>query len=125
MAGELVPLVLIPRYTTYCGGNATEFVTIGMDVTQYQKAILQVWRGAIAGTSPDFNLSCQESSDQVNWTACAGTNVTDYDPTADTEGQAEATITKRWFRVKLTLSATETDNVVTCWVVGFLEERLS
>ena len=40
MAGELVPLVLLPRYTTYAGADT--FTSIGMDVTPYSKAIVNV-----------------------------------------------------------------------------------
>jgi hypothetical protein len=38
MAGELVPLVLVPRYTSYLGAFA--FTTIGMEVTDYEKALV-------------------------------------------------------------------------------------
>ncbi|MEJ2202960.1 MAG: hypothetical protein P8170_02490 [Gemmatimonadota bacterium] len=38
MAGELVPLVLIPRYTSYVGDGT--FTTIAMDVTEYESAIV-------------------------------------------------------------------------------------
>lgn len=31
MAGVYVPLVLIPRYTTYCGANGTEFTPNGKE----------------------------------------------------------------------------------------------
>jgi len=50
MAGELVPLVLLPRYSSYVG--ASTFTTIGMEVTDYANAIVNVWRGKLIGTSP-------------------------------------------------------------------------
>jgi hypothetical protein len=46
-----------------------------------------------------------------------------YDPGSGTEGQQTATLKKRWFRVKITL--TGTDPAVSCWALGFLEMRES
>ena len=119
--GELVPLVLVPRYTSFVGASA--FVTIAMDVTEYQSAILNVWRGKLTGTTPTVGLTFQESSDQVNWTTCAGTNVNGYDPGQETEGQSTVTLGKKWFRVEVLLGGTTPAG--TCWAVGFLEQRLS
>jgi len=127
MAGELTPLVLLPRYTTYVGASTgtvgKEYVTIAMDVTEFQTAIVNSWRGKMLGTSPTFGLTFQESSDQVNWTPCAGTNVSAYDPGEELEGQSTATLTKQWFRVKVVLGGTSPAG--TCWAAGFLERRLS
>ena len=107
MAGELVPLVLLPRYTTYAGADT--FTSIGMDVTPYSKAIVNVWRGNLIGTSGTVGVTLQESTDQTNWTTCTGTSP-DFDPGADTEDQYEAT---------------GTNVAVTCWAIGFLEMRES
>ena len=125
MAGELTPLVLLPRYSTYVGASTAgkEFVTIAMDVTEFQSAILNCWRGKLLGTSPTFALTFQESSDQLNWTTCAGTNVSAYDPGEEAEGQSNAVLTKQWFRVKVVLGGTSPAG--TCWAVGYLERRLS
>ena len=118
MAGELVPLVMMPRYTTLAG--ASNFTTIAMDVTDYQTAILNVWRGKlIAGTT--FTVSAEESTDQEVWTACSGTNCTNYDPGQEAEGQVSATVKKRWFRIRVTLGGG--DPQATAWAVGFLEQR--
>jgi hypothetical protein len=116
MAGELVPLVLIPRYTTYAG--AATFTTIGMDVTEYEKAIVSFWRGpAINMTTLTINF--EESMDQLNWTTCGGGAFPD--PGASAEGQFQPTTTKRWFRISLTPAGT--GPVVTCWCIGFLMRR--
>jgi len=120
MAGELVPLVMLPRYSTFAGGS-TEFTTIAMDVTEFENAILNCWRGPLVGGG-DFQLTFQESTDQTSWSTCAGTTA-DWDPGASTEDQVTAQLKKRWFRVKLNLTAASP--VVTCWIVGFLEERLA
>lgn len=52
MAGELTPLVLLPRYSTYVGEST--FMTIAMDVTEYEMAIVNCWRGKLLGTAPTF-----------------------------------------------------------------------
>ena len=86
MAGELTPLVMLPRYTTYAG--ATEFTTIAMDVTEYSSVILSVWRGPInfesGGAAGTFAITLQESTDQVNWTTCTGTTA-NSDPGENTD----------------------------------------
>lgn len=121
MAGELVPLVMLPRYSTFAG--ATTFYTIWMDVTEYQKAILNVWRGPMP-TDTDFELSFEESTDQVSATSCAGVT-NPVDPGVDTEDQYTPDLKKRWFRVKLKLTTAGAFPSVSCWAVGFLERRES
>jgi hypothetical protein len=122
MAGEQVPLVMIPRFTTY--GGAETFTTIPMDVTDYQAATLSVWRGALVSATT-FQVTAQESTDQEVWSTCAGTNCSNYDPLLETEGQVVATIKKRWFRLRVVLAYTAGTPypLATCWAVGFLEER--
>jgi len=121
MAGELVPLVLLPRHSTYAG--ATDFTTIAMEVTDYEQAIVNLWRGPLLGTAPTFAATLQESTDQQNWSDCSGTNTSAYDPGSGTEGQMTATLKKRWFRIKVTLAGTSP--VASCWALGFLQMRES
>ncbi len=120
-AGELVPLVLLARYTTYAGTG--DFLTIAMDVTEYETAIVNVWRGKLVGSTPTIAFLFQESSDQVNWSTCTGG--TSFDPGEELEVQKSVTLAKRWFRIKITLGGVNTQTVATCWAVGFLEQRLS
>lgn len=125
MAGELVPLVLLPRYTTYAGkpGSGTPaFATIAMDVTEYSSAIVNLWRGALVGTAAALKFNLQESTDQLNWTTCQGTTA-DFAPSENVETQYTAILNKRWFRI--TLELPNADNVLSCWAVGFLEQRVS
>jgi hypothetical protein len=118
MAGELVPLVLIPRYTSHVG--ASDFTTIGMDVTEYSRAIVNVWRGKLTGTSPTFGVTFQESSDQDTWSTCGGVSA-NQDPGQETEAQYTPDLLKRWFRIKVTLGGTGPAG--TSWAMGFLERR--
>ena len=122
MPGQLVPLVLLPRFTTYSGDD--DYSTIGMDVTAYSSAIINIWRNTLVGTSgnPDFFL--EESSDQVSWSLCTVTGATQpLHGTAGQEVQYVAALTKRWFRIRVALP--NANNIGTCYAVGFLEERLS
>ncbi len=125
MAGELVPLVMLPRYTTYAGKvDANQyFTTIGMDVTAYQGAIINIWRGGLIGTAGDPLFFFDESTDQVSWTACTGSSSGGETIVVNTEEQVTLTFKKRWFRVRVQLA--NADNILTCWAVGFLEERES
>jgi hypothetical protein len=118
MAGTLVPVVLIPRYTTYSG--ATTFETVGMDVSEYSKGLLSFWRSSGANLST-ITIDYQESTDQLTWTTCSGGPFAD--PGADSEIQHLPELTKRWFRIVVTL--TGTGATATCWCVGFLEQRES
>ncbi len=121
MAGTQVPLVLLPRYTTYSGADQAVFTTIGMDVSEYDKAILSFWRSA----GKDLNavaINFQESNDQNLWSTCGGGPFND--PTANTEAQFQPVITKRWFRISITIQGVAAANcVATCWCIGFLEQR--
>jgi len=119
MSGELVPLVLIPRYSSLTGAGT--YTTIAMDVTDYQSAILNVWRGVLNG-SGTYAISFEESTDQNSWTDCTGG--TAADPGQDIEDQYTPTLTKRWFRAKVVLTGSEPVSV-THWAVGFLELRQS
>jgi len=118
MAGELVPLVLLPRYSSLVSSHS--FTTIGMEVSAYSKAIVNVWRGAVTN-SGTFAVVFEESTDQLTWTTC--TNGTGGDPGAGSEAQYVPELNKRWFRIKVTLSGT--DPSVSCWAIGFLEMRES
>ena len=118
MAGVLVPLVLVPRYTTYHG--ATTFTTIGMEVTDYEKALVNVWRGPLSGGG-SYTVTFEESTDGTSWSTCTG--ATPGDPGLETETPYAPELNKRWFRIKITL--TGTDPTVTMWAIGFLQMRES
>jgi hypothetical protein len=122
MAGLFVPLVLIPRYSTYCGANATSFTTIGMDVSDYEKAVVSFWRSNGVGLAA-IAINFQESMDQLNWTTCGGGPFND--PGAGNEAQFQPVLSKRWFRINVTITAALADAAVTCWCIGFLMQRES
>ncbi len=129
MAGEYVPLVMLPRYSTFVGvppvltppDPKPGFKTVAMDVSDYKTAVLQVWRARLV-TGNTIKATAEESTDQVTWTTCAGTNCFEFDPGPFTEGQVTATLKKRWFRLRVELGGSPFPQA-TCWAVGFLEER--
>jgi hypothetical protein len=121
MAGELVPLVMFPRFSCFSGtGASPDFYTMPVDVTPYESVILSVWRSYLVGTIPTYALTFQESMDQVSWSTVTGVSA-GVDPGDVTEVQYTGTLKKRWFRLKLVLGGT--GPVVTTWAVGFLERR--
>ena len=123
MAGRLVPLVLLPRYTTLAGqpGGPGYYTTVPIEVDAYSRAILTVWRGKMRAAT-DFSFTCWESTDQVAWEECAGDNAEDFDPGAEAEGVVKATLTRRWLRLGVIVAGLA-DAQATCWAVGHLEER--
>ena len=116
MAGLQTPVVLLPRFTTLSG--ADEFTTVGMDVTEFEKAVVSFWRSTGANLG-SITITFEESMDQSNWTTCTGGPFSD--PGATTEGQFSPVITKRWFRIKVT--RTGAGATVTVWCLGFLTQR--
>jgi hypothetical protein len=119
MAGMFVPLVLMPRYTTLAG--AAIYTTVGMDVSEYEKAVLSYWRSAGVNLATVPVVLFEESTDQITWTACAGGPY--LDPGANAETQYQPVLTKRWFRINVTLATA--DSAVTLWCIGFLMQRES
>ncbi|HLE97904.1 MAG TPA: hypothetical protein VI997_11080 [Candidatus Thermoplasmatota archaeon] len=115
MAGVLVPVVLMRRFTTLVG--AADYSTVAIEVKDYQNAILSVWRGPAKDTLTFF---VEESFDQKSWTLCSGAEA-DWDPGASAEDQVTAALTKRWLRVRAVLLGLNAR--ASCWVLGFLERR--
>ena len=103
MTGKRIPLVLIPRYTSYIGDG--EFATAAMEVSAAESAVVHVWRSRLIGTSPTVLVAFEESTDQEDWTTCTGG--TSFDPGERTETSKSQTRTKRYLRVGVTLGGTD------------------
>ena len=123
--GELVPLVMVPRYTTYIG--ASTFATAPMDVSGFDKAVLSFWRGRLAGDAGStFSAVFEASHDAVAWTSL-GSAIT----TTNTSSIVSRDLIKRWLRLKITLTAVPPGSggsntvAITCWAVGSLEVRVA
>ncbi len=126
MRGKAVPLVLIPRYTSYVGEG--EYTTVPLEVSEYAKAYVTLWRGQILRSWETthvrtFRATFQGSHDAEEWVNL-GSEVT----TVDTVDDHEIELTRRWFRVRILLSkgGDPTDDAVgiTCWATGLLERRI-
>ena len=120
MIGKAVPLVLIPRYTTYVGEST--FTTVPLRVSEYAKAHVTLWRGPLTGSSRggSFTAEFQVSHDGETWEN-AVTAIT----TVDRSDNYDITLDYRWLRVKITLSVTTGSDVgITCWATGLLERRI-
>ena len=109
MQGSMVPVVLLPRFTTFVGAGS--FATAPLDVTEFDRLVVDFGRGAISGGG---TMTCefQDSHDCVNWFAL------------DSVGSAadvRINLTRRWLRVVITLGSGQ---AVTCWCAGQLRRRV-
>lgn len=124
MAGLYVPLVMIPRFTSYVG--AGEYTTAPLDVTEFSSFNLTIWRGPLVGnlgtaTGAGLSLVFQQSDDAEVWTSLLGIAAI---TTANASDIIAFGLTGRWFRAKLTLTADSTSIVaLTVWAIGNLERR--
>jgi hypothetical protein len=117
MTGKRIPLILIPRYTSYVGVG--DFYTAAMDVSAFESSVVHVWRGELIGDSPTISLAIEESHDQDTWAACSGGSA--FDPGEKTEVTKEVTLTKRFLRIAVTLGGSNTG--ATCLAYGYLNAR--
>ena len=123
MSGLYVPLVMIPRFTTYVGAGASPYVSVPLDVSEYESANLTVWRGPLIGEAgATLALKFQDSDDADVWSN-ASTPIT----TADASSVVVLTLRRRWLRASLELAADVSDPqhavALTCWAIGNLVRR--
>lgn len=125
-SGSLVPLVMIPRFTTYVG--AGDYATAPLDVSAYGQAILTFWRGLLidktvppGGSGATFTAHIEESHDAYEWTPIGSPITAD-----DTSTNEKPVLSKRWFRMRVVLTPRSDDNMaaITCWAVGSLVRRV-
>lgn len=131
MIGKLIPLILVPRYTSYMGATSdtpgegtTDYVSAPIEVNAYASGSITAWRGHLAGTSsPTFKLYVQASTDGVAW---KDLHLTMTDPWVDPGEEQALTVTfscdQRFIRARVALGGT--DPAVTCWATGFLVDRV-
>ena len=120
MAGKNVPVVLIPRFTSYVGGG--RFYSLPIPVAAYDTIVLDFWHGVINGTPlVGMNLYLDESTDGSAWDPTSGTPILSPYPPAPGEAQFRHSLTKAWFRIGIELMGA--DPAVTCWATGFFELR--
>lgn len=121
MAGELVPLVMVPRFTTYVGAGV--FTTVALDVSAFGAVHLATWMGPLIGDTGAgaalTSAELQQSEDGEDWEILfpmiAG---------ADQHDLVMSPLPRRYLRARIELAA-DTSSVVavTCWSTGYLERR--
>ena len=116
MAGRNVPVVLIPRYTSYIGGGPYD--TLPIPVSAYESLVLSFWMNSGVGTAPTLGIALLESNDLNDWDPCGGTPVT---PVPGSEVQMTITLTRAWFRFHVLLNPA--DAGFTAWAQGFFQLR--
>jgi len=117
MAGVDATIVFLPRFTTLVGPASPAFYTAPMDVSKFEGAQIQVWRGPIRGGTGTFTVSFEESLDSQNWVNGPST------PVGFVIGQDEQKYFSygfrlRWFRLKIVITGSQ--SIVTCWAEGLL-----
>lgn len=122
MIGEIVPLVMIPRFTSYLGEGT--YTTVPLDVSDYEGATLEFWRGQLrspgTGTfTAYFEQASEPWADDTLWNVLA--TVT----SANASSLETLTFSRfPYFRVRIVLEdATYHAVGVTCWAAGFLRKR--
>ena len=118
MAGLLVPVVFLPRFTGLIG--STGFYTLPIDVAAYYELRLSLWRGPIVGTGTNFGVTASESIDREHWSAIAGGS--NLDPGTDDEEEYVLALSKRWLRLLVQVGGTNPGT--TCWAAGYLVKRV-
>ena len=116
----VVPIVLIPRFTTFAGPNY-EFRTHAMAVTEYESIEVFVWRGDLDDPGWSVTFAVEESMDQENWTI-----VISASPSATSELRTYGTLTKSYIRAYIHVGASSGDfPILTTYATGNLIRRRS
>lgn len=118
MAGQNVPVVLVPRYTTYLGPQ--QFLGEAIPVSPYERVSVVYWQGPYLSGATAVRLYFQQSNDGSTWSDCPGGP---WAPTSVLPGEFpfSADLTMAWMR--LVVSLTGAGSGLTCWVRGFFEKR--
>lgn len=125
MIGELVSVVMLPRFTSYVGPGS--YATAPLNVEEYFVATLTFWRGPLVGGAAvnPFRVYFEESHDAVAWTD-AFTTPTPPVITAGTWDSYTVVLWKRWFRIRTELLADVSGVVgISLWMAGGMELRVS
>lgn len=119
MAGLNVPVVLIPRFTTYVG--PTTCWSPPIPVAAYAAVAFDFWMATMNGTpAAGVQLDLQESNDNEAWDACAGGSPWVKGPGTG-QWSLSGVLTRAWLRLGITPQGTQPG--VTCWAQGFFERR--
>jgi hypothetical protein len=118
--GGLVPLVLIPKFTSYIGNQTLS--SAPLDVSGYSGGSATATRGPIIGAHPSVKVTLQESQDGLGWT-----DLVTFDLSVAASDDQDFTISRRWLRVQVDLRPTSGSDPLsaTLWCLGTLTRRTS
>ncbi len=122
MTGEIVPIVLLPRITSYVGPGT--YATAPLNVEEFFKGSVAFWRGPLVGGAAEdpFVAYFEESHDAVAWTEVPPNSV---DLVDRIDSYEIAPLTKRWFRIRVVLAADANGVVaISMWMAGVMERRV-
>ena len=117
MHGPLVPLVLIPRFTSYVGPGS--YASVPLELSRYAFGSVTLWRGPLVGSSPTYRAYLETSRDGVVWDTVFPIG---WDPGANNFEELPVAIMNRLFRIRVLLAGTGA--AVTNWCTGSLELRV-
>jgi hypothetical protein len=120
MRGEIVPAVMLPRFTTYVGEGS--YTTPPMAVEAYSEGIFTFWRGPLVGGAAldPFKAYLEVSHDANVW-AVMGSAIT----VPDTSSKVQTPFPRRWFRVRVDLLGDANGVVgITMWMAGVMERTV-
>lgn len=118
MAGSQIPLILIPRFTTFAGPEI--YRGLPLDVTAFSRLTLTIWSGFQPGTSPVVTMWLQGSFDRQKWDDITSPP---WAVAPGAEIDVANDLTAPW--VRYVLSVAGAGSMLTCWAQGFaiLRER--
>lgn len=127
MKGELVPLLMLPRFTSYVG--PATYSTNPLDVSEYARANLEFWRGELAGSqvspTPSTFTAHFEGASEPDPAGGAWSAIVTAITSVNTYGIVELPLNRRFFRIRIVLTATPAGLcAITCWAAGNLERRI-
>jgi hypothetical protein len=121
MIGQLVPVVLLPRFTSFVGSGS--FTTVPMNVEEYETGTVIFWRGKLVGgaASNPFTAYIEESHDAQLWVPLGPGAIT----TSDRSDDYLILLKRRWLRVRVELAA-DTNSLagISLWMAGSLVGRV-
>ena len=119
MAGRNVPIVLIPRFSTYAG--QTTCWSQSIPVSAYASVKFDFWNATMNGApAAGVQLDIEQSNDNQTWETCSGGSPFVRGPGTG-QTQLSAVLNKAWMRFGVTPLGTQP--AVTCWAQGFFELR--
>lgn len=119
MAGRNVPIVLIPRFSTYVG--QTTCWSQPIPVSAYSGLTFDFWNATMNGApAAGVQIDVQQSNDNVSWETCQGGSPFIRSPGTG-QAQLTAVLNKAWMRFGVTPLGTQPG--ITCWAQGFFELR--